>query len=242
MTDYQRAIELRCSRRAYLPKPLEFADQLREQMEIYNQQSGLRIRLVENDQEVFKRISAGYGMFSGVRHFFVMVGKQSEPNLYEKVGYWGERLVLDATLLGLGTCWIGGTFHKEICEEKIGLLQEEELVCTIVVGHVPNKLTMKEHMVRMALRHAKKPIDELYSAQEISPDFLKGMRAVQKAPSALNQQPVHFLYRGNTVFPQVPGKNNMQRVDLGIAMLHFEVGSRADCRFGEINGQYLLRL
>lgn len=242
MTDYQKAINERCSRRAFLPKPLEHADQLRERMEIYNQQSGLHMRLVENDQDVMKGISAGYGLFSGVRHFFAMAGKQRELNLNEKAGYWGERLVLDATLLGLGTCWVGGTFHKEICEEKIGLLPDEELVCIILVGEVPKQKTMKEHMVRLAVHHAKKPIDELYTAEDMTVDFLKGMRAVQKAPSALNRQPVHFLYRGRTVFPQVSDPNGIQRVDMGIAMLHFEIGSRSDCQFGEIDGHYMLRM
>lgn len=242
MTDYQKAIDERYSRRAFLPKPLEHAKKLRERMEIYNQKSGLHIRLVENDQDVMKGISAGYGLFSGVRHFFAMAGKQDEPHLNEKVGYWGERLVLDAELLGLGTCWVGGTFHKEICEEKIGLTPEEKLVCIILVGSVPKQKTIKESMVRLAVRHARKPLDELYTAEELDESFLDGMRAVRKAPSAFNRQPVHFLYRNHTVFPQVPDPGSFQGIDLGIAMLHFEIGSHADSRFGQIEGHYMLRI
>lgn len=242
MTDYQKAINERCSRRAFVPEPLENAASLRERMELYNLESGLRIRLVENDRDVMKGISASYGMFSGVRHFFALAGKQSEPRLNEKAGYWGERLVLDATMLGLGTCWIGGTYHKDLCEKKIRLAPDEKLVAIILLGKVPHQKTIKEHLIRSVARRGTKPLDELYTATETPENFLNGMRAVQKAPSAINKQPVHFQYKNRTVTAEVPDRSGHQGIDLGIALLHFEVGSGAENRFGEIDGHYMLQL
>lgn len=51
-------------------------------------------------------------MFSGVNSYFAMAGRRADLCLREKVGYWGEKLVLEATRLGLGTCWVGGTFDR----------------------------------------------------------------------------------------------------------------------------------
>lgn len=54
---------------------------------------------------------AKYGKFSGVRNYIACVGPAS-PDLDEKVGYYGEYLVLLAQSLGLNTCWVALTFSK----------------------------------------------------------------------------------------------------------------------------------
>ena len=40
-----------------------------------------------------------------------MIGKKG-PDLDEKCGYYGERLVLKAQQLGLNTCWVAMTYSK----------------------------------------------------------------------------------------------------------------------------------
>jgi len=51
------------------------------------------------------------------------------------------------------------------------------------------------------------------------------MRTVQKAPSAVNRQPVMFSYKDGKVTAGVKNYNDIGTVlDLGIAKAHFELG------------------
>ena len=156
--------------------------------------------------------------------YFAMAGRRADLCLREKVGYWGEKLVLEATRLGLGTCWVGGTFDRAACPCR--LLPDEELVCVITVGHVSAELGGKERFIYRMVHRSTKPLEALYDAGgETPPDwFAAGMRAVRRAPSALNRQPVRFVWRDGAVSASVPDYAS-QAVDLGIAKLHFEIGA-----------------
>ena len=221
MTDLE-AVERRISRRSYLETPLEpfTSGALLTLVGEYNRRAGLRVELVREGAEAFRGFRRSYGMFSGVNSYFAMAGRRADLCLREKVGYWGEKLVLEATRLGLGTCWVGGTFDRAACPCR--LLPDEELVCVITVGHVSAELGGKERFVH----RSTKPLEALYDAGgETPPDwFAAGMRAVRRAPSALNRQPVRFVWRDGAVSASVPDYAS-QAVDLGIAKLHFEIGA-----------------
>lgn len=242
--DYKKAIQMRSSRRAYLPKSLEhrISVRLRESVFHYNQESGLRIRLVENDSHLFEHFLSGYGMFSGVQNYFAMIGLEQDECLREKVGYYGERLVLEATLLGLGTCWIGGTYQKSACIRQLHLKEEETLVCIIAVGNVISQRSLKEKIVHKISKRSSKSISEMSHCEGPMPEsFRSGMEAVQKAPSALNKQPVLFTYGNGTVTATVRDPAR-QGIDLGIAMLHFEIGASSPYPFSYLHGKYQLEL
>lgn len=225
MTDLE-AVERRISRRSYLETPLEpfTSGALLTLVGEYNRRAGLRVELVREGAEAFRGFRRSYGMFSGVNSYFAMAGRRADLCLREKVGYWGEKLVLEATRLGLGTCWVGGTFDRAACPCR--LLPDEELVCVITVGHVSAELGGKERFIYRMVHRSTKPREALYDAGgETPPDwFAAGMRAVRRAPSALNRQPVRFVWRDGAVSASVPDYAS-QAVDLGIAKLHFEIGA-----------------
>lgn len=240
ITEYARAIDCRCSRRSYLQEPLtgEKSSLLRKNMAMYNEESGLSIRLMENDD--LMQGPRG-GMFSGVLHYFAMIGKKDDPDLFVKAGYFGERLVLDATLLGLGTCWVAGTYQKSACEKKAGLKEEEKLVCIITVGEVSDQKTWKEGLIHHLAKRRTKEVKEMLKAAAEAPQWvITAMEAVQKAPSAMNRQPVTFSYRDKTVTATVPDSKSVQGFDLGIALLHFEVGAGGKARFRRVGSTYQL--
>jgi nitroreductase len=225
MTDLE-AIELRHSRRGYLDTPMEAGSIriLRDAIEEYNKISGLSIQLVEEGREAFKGFTMGYGMFSGVRSYIAIVGKKSDKNLLEKAGYYGEKLVLTATKLGLGTCWVGGTFNKR--RTACTIHEGETLAILITIGNVEEKKGLRENMFYKLAHRGTKSIEQMYTAEGDVPDwFLQGMRAVQKAPSAVNLQPVLFHYLMGIITADVKETLHMQLVDLGIAKLHFEIGA-----------------
>jgi nitroreductase len=223
MTDLE-AIELRHSRRGYLGTPIakESIAELQTAIELFNQYGDLSIQFIENGREAFRGFNPGYGMFSGVRSYIAIVGKTADTHLKEKAGYYGERLVLLATRLGLGTCWVGGTFNRSRC--ACAVREDESLVILITAGNVEDKKGFKENAIYKLAHRGTKPVEKLYTSDSPLPDwFLEGMKAVQKAPSAINLQPVLFHYRQGTVSAEV--KDTRQLVDLGIAKLHFEIGA-----------------
>ena len=91
----QEAIEARHSVRAYKEQPLteEIVRVLEEQIADLNQEGNLHIQLILNEPKAFLGTLAKYGKFRGVTNYIVMAGKKSE-DLDERVGYYGEHLVL----------------------------------------------------------------------------------------------------------------------------------------------------
>lgn len=59
----------------------------------------------------FQGTMAKYGKFRNVSNYIVMAGKKAD-NLDERVGYYGEHLVLMAQTLDLNTCWVGLSYSK----------------------------------------------------------------------------------------------------------------------------------
>jgi hypothetical protein len=126
-------------------------------------------------------------------------------------------------MLGLGTCWVGGTFDTSSIVYQ--LTKEEELVCVIPIGYVET-LSFKEKMVHQMVAGKSKSIEQLLNSDSKLPEnLMEGLKAVQKAPSAANRQPIRFQYRSGilTAYTQDDGKFNL--VDLGIVKAHFEVAA-----------------
>jgi nitroreductase len=220
------AIEKRTSRRSYLNTPIEAGklQKMKDAIHKYNMASGLSIQFVKNGKEAFQGLRKSYGMFHGVRSFIALVGKTSDPDLKEKAGYYGELLVLEATTLGLGTCFVGGTYDKKNCLCKIE--NHETLVCVITIGNVEDSPGWKEKMIyRMAHRGSIR-LEKLYESDQGVPSwFLKGIKAVQAAPSSLNRHPAKFVYQSGMVSAYVENTNGFNLVDLGIAKANFEIAS-----------------
>ena len=128
------AIEARHSVRAYKEQPLaeETAELLEEKIAELNKVGNLHIQLIKNEPKAFQGTLAKYGKFRGVTNYFVMVGKKAD-DLDERVGYYGEQLVLYAQTLGLNTCWVGLSY-KKVADTYV-LDEGEKVVCYIAVGY-----------------------------------------------------------------------------------------------------------
>lgn len=221
----KEAINERCSRRTYRPEYLREKDVkcLNEMIREINEEQGLHLQLIM-DEGNFSKIKLSYGMFKNVHGFIAMVGRSDHPNLKEVLGYFGEKLILLATSMGLGTCWVGGTYKKDscICEVEPG----ERLEAIITIGYVEENQHMKEKVISsFAKRKRKKAVDMLQSDEQVPDWILEGLEAVEKAPSAMNKQPVEFLWKDGTLKAHIEGEHGFEEMDLGIAKLHFELGT-----------------
>jgi Nitroreductase family. len=224
--ELNEAIERRCSRRTYIDRPIddEKVRKLEALIKEGNNEGHLHLQLVLNDGKAFQGIRKSYGLFKGVQNYIALVGKEDKI-LREKVGYYGERIVLEATRLGLGTCWIGASFDKNSCNCSVE--EGEVLIAVIAIGNIPVEHTLKEKIILKAVHGKSKEVTEMYEADEEVPNWFKdGMKAVQKAPSAMNKQPAKFYYKNLIVTAKVHGGKDYQEIDLGIAKLHFEIGAQ----------------
>ena len=214
------AISARHSVRKYIDKdiPADIIAALQEKVAECNKEGNLNIQLVQNETRAFTGMLS-YGQFSGVKNYIVMVGKKSK-DLDERVGYYGEQLVLYAQTLGLNTCWVGLSYRK--VPEAYNIGKEEKLVCMIALGYGEIQ----------GVGHKIKTVEQVSNASDITPSwFKKGVEAALLAPTAVNQQKFSFEYVGmNNNRHQVKAKKGISmigytQIDLGIAKCHFEIGA-----------------
>lgn len=232
------AISYRTSKRTYIEKSISHEDKnkIHKLIEWINEQSGLDIQWIDNCQNLFKGFRASYGMINGVQTCIAIVGNKNILNHKIIAGYYGEMIVLEATSRGLGTCWIGGTYKKEECKKYIRMNEDDELLCVIAIGETAETSSWKDKVIAKINKH-RKGMDELMKQVDTYalPDwFIQGMHAVEKAPSALNKLPVMFTYENGVVFAEkTSDKYGYEDIDLGISMLHFELGTNHEEKYGE---------
>lgn len=216
----QEAIQARHSVRKYIHQPLsqETIDILQAKVDECNRLGRLHIQLVTNETKAFSGVFA-YGKFSGVENYFVMIGKK-EDDLDERIGYYGEQLVLLAQQLGLNTCWAGLSYRKVNGAYEVS--QDEKIACMIALGYGETQGTS----------HKIKTIEQVSNVNEKTPSwFKKGVEAALLAPTAVNQQKFSFKYVGiKDNRHQVLALKGFSMIgytqmDLGIAKYHFEIGA-----------------
>ena len=170
-------------------------------------------------------------MFQGVRSFIALVGKTSDPDLMEKGGYYGELLVLEATALGLGTCFVGASYDKKNSPCKVE--NDESLVCVITIGPVEASQGWKERMVYRMVHIVSGKQDKTYdSSQEAPAWFIQGIKAAQLAPSAVNRHPARFTYNSGIASAYVENTRGYNLIDLGIAKANFELAAGGHFELG----------
>ena len=187
-----------------------------------NHEGRLHIQLIQDEPKAFLGTLAKYGRFRNVRNYLVMAGQKAE-DLDERVGYYGEHLVLLAQTLGLNTCWVGLSYKK--IPDTYVLEEGEVIKAYIAIGY-------GETQGRG--RKIKTP-EQVSNVTAITPPwFRRGVEAALLAPTAVNQQKFSFEYVGmNNNRHQVRAKKGFSligytQMDLGIAKCHFEIGAGRD--------------
>lgn len=212
--ELKEAILNRHSVRSYLDRPIEkdTADKLSEIIDRCNEESGLHIQLVLNEPKAFDSAMAHYGNFKGVSNYIALIGRKG-PDLDEKCGYYGEKVVLEAQRLGLNTCWVAMTYKRIPSAFKVD--KGEKLTVVIALGYGATQ----------GVQHRSKPITDVSNCTDDSPEwFRKGVEAALLAPTAVNQQKFFFSLEGEHVEAKA-GLAFYAKMDLGIAKYHFEIGS-----------------
>ncbi len=244
----------RFSCRTYLRKPLdeEVRAQLRESLAgLQAGPFGGRTRLVlmaasANDERELKGLGT-YGTIKDPQGFLVGIAGTGPRDL-EDLGYLMEEAVLEATDLGLGTCWLGGFFRKSRFAAKAGLSEGETIPAVVSVGYCADTDKSGGLFGMISRRSSRLPPEELFflgTFDRALPPGAAGrlssaLDAVRWAPSASNKQPWrvvrqsgrwHFYLRRTRGYrtglqSRLFRQADLQRVDIGIAMCHFGLAAR----------------
>lgn len=215
--DLIEAIKARHSVRHYLDRPIETEkiERLQQLASNYNKLSGLHIQLITNEPRSFgESLLARYGKFSGVSNYFAMIGKRGD-NLDETVGYYGEKLVLEAQMMGLNTCWVALSYKK--IASVMSIDNDEKLVCLIALGYGATQ----------GVDHKRKSPDKVSLTDvKTTPQWYKqGVACALLAPTAINQQKFKFAITSSGTVKAKAGLGPYAKIDLGIVKYHFEIGA-----------------
>ncbi len=242
--DIESTVRKRKSIRAYEPRPLTEEDKVKVQSlitEILSDLSpfpaGMKIHLLEEGGSADTLKLGTYGVIRGARSFLCVTAENTDTAM-EAVGYHFERLVLAATDLGLGTCWLAGTFNREQFSGALEMSEGEIFPIVCPIGYPLDKQTFIGSIFRkVGKSDQRKDRTELFfetkfgspltPEQAGSYDF--PLEMLRLAPSAANRQPwrvvhqngaFHFFREAN---PKSKYGYDLQRLDVGIGACHFHL-------------------
>ncbi len=158
------------------------------------------------------------------------------------MGYVMEKMILWLTAQGLGTCWLGGTFNRQIFARLVDNTKGRIIPAVSPLGYIEEKQRFFERTTRRAINaDNKKSWKDLFFVNEFdSPldEDSAGMWAIplemlRLGPSASNKQAWRVILQDNRLhlyLNESPGYNHalgyeIKRLDMGIAMCHLELSA-----------------
>jgi len=252
MGDLIEAMRTRVSVRSYADRPVEQSvkEKIRGLLDAHSQGPfGNRVRLtlidLSNLEQSETRRLGTYGFINGARLYVASVVSQRQGAMQD-TGYCLEQVIIRITHLGLGTCWLGGTFKRASFAQRLGLSNDEVIPAISPIGYASDKRTVRERMLRRFVgADQRKPWAELFYAgamnsplpKEAAGEYAAALECLRLAPSASNLQPwrivrskegnvFHFLLKRTPSSRKLWSAADLQLVDMGIAMSHFELAVR----------------
>lgn len=189
------------------------------------------------------RMPGTYGMIKGAGEFLVGAVARGHREL-EDYGYLFEKIILFATDLGLANCWIGLTIAREPLAEKINLQPDESIPTVSPLGYPAKRRSLVDKLTRSSLGAARrKPWQALFFNESWDRPLEKAavgdygipLEMVRLAPSSTNKQPwrivrsrgaFHFFLQRSPGYAMLTSAADLQRIDMGIAMCHFEMAAK----------------
>lgn len=190
----------------------------------------------------------GLGTYGFIRNPAGFIMGAMSPAAYdlEDFGYLMEAIILYATFLELGTCWLGGTFTKSRFARKMNLISPETIPAVTSMGEFISPGQRREGISsRSAGSDRRLPWDELFFnrvsgnplERRLADGYATALEMVRLGPSASNKQPWRILRddpRWRFYLKRTPGYRrdpikiilnlcDLQRLDMGIAMCHFQL-------------------
>jgi nitroreductase len=225
---WYEAISKRISRRAFdgRPVPTDDLERLRTLAADFHPSPDVRIEIAtEAPDELFKGYVGSYGRVRGARAVAAFIGREGSKPM---IGYVGEAFILEATRLGLDTCWVAGSFDRSRTSSVFHPSADEKILSITPVGFAVETLPLDERAMRGVVRSAaRKPLSVIAPGSESWPGWAKdAAEAARWAPTGGNGQPQRLRFEdGALVVGSAMRAYWTGPIDLGIAMLHAELGA-----------------
>ncbi|HOO83909.1 MAG TPA: nitroreductase family protein [Prolixibacteraceae bacterium] len=217
----------------------------------------IEFKLIEKSSAItnYKVKLGTYGFISGARYFIAGGVDLSKSYILEDYGFLLEKIILQLTDLGLGTCWLGGTFNRADYSNFFDADQKLVVPAITPVGYPKPSKSIRENIIRWGAKSdSRKSWNELFFDQQFGQPLSESMAGVYQtplemlrlAPSASNKQPWRVVKNGSGFhfyLLETPGYDKtikavkLQRIDMGIAMSHFET----TCKEMHINGSWQIQ-
>jgi nitroreductase len=194
-----------------------------------------RVRLIHSDAGASRPVKLGtYGWVRGAKDYLVLSyskATSAEMPAEESAAYLFEQVVLYCTSLGLGTCWLGGSFSRKDFGRQVSLKPGEKLRIVSPVGYASDKKGFIETYIVGAEKHhnSRKPFGAGFFLNDFSTPLTEEaagiyalpLEMVRLAPSANNKQPWRVTLDGNVLHFYKTFSFGFASIDLGIALCHF---------------------
>ena len=248
-------IKRRTSTRTYSTTPIEAEKKELLQQFIASNQTGpfhtrTRFQLITANQEDVHTLKGlgTYGFIKNPQGFIIGAMEEASDNL-ENFGYVMEKIILFATELGLGTCWLGGSFRQSRFAEAIRINEKESVPAVTSIGYAGEKRRLLDSLIQtVSGSRSRLPWENLFFSGDFETPLSQGtagkyaipLEMVRLAPSASNKQPwriikeqgkhTYHFYLQRTKGADRSKKTimrlaDLQRADIGIAMCHFELSA-----------------
>ncbi|MDD3688173.1 MAG: nitroreductase family protein [Bacteroidales bacterium] len=246
MSKYIEAIKTRRSIRNYDKKPLpaDLINTIKNLLE--NAEKGPfgnkpRFVFIEKPaaREQEKVRLGTYGFINNAAYF---IGGCVEKFEFSEVdyGYSLERIIIELTNLGLGTCWVGGTFKRKDYEKLLKTTETETIPCITPVGFKAEKKSLRERLgLVLTDGSIRNDFNTMFFENDINnpiqfnpaDSYHQALECVRRAPSAVNKQPWRIIKTDNRYHFYImrdkmvgtTKATDLQKVDLGIALAHFKM-------------------
>jgi nitroreductase len=197
----------------------------------------------QGDSQALKDLGT-YGFIQGATGFIIGTCNSGNKEL-EDFGYQMEKIILFATSLNLGTCWLGGSFTRSTFAKKINAPKDTIIPAVTSIGEMIDSEQARKGLIRRQINADKRlPWENLFFmdnfdhplTQEIAQEWTEPLEMVRIGPSASNKQPWRIVQAGNnfhfflqrtrgyreSALTRFLGVADIQHLDMGIAMCHFE--------------------
>lgn len=215
-------------------------------------ESAMKLWIVNKKDLVGQKIKLGtYGFIQGAEVYICGSWQRSDARL-EWFGYVMQQVILFITNLGLSCCWLGGTFKRAEFAKTEDLSDTEFIPAILPIGYAADKPRPADRLVRrLAGSKHRKDWKELFFKENFNNsliqseagDYANPLEMLRLAPSASNQQPWRIVQQDNFFHFFVCRKKgygkllgyDIQRLDIGIAMYHFQAVAAQD----DLKGKWL---
>lgn len=216
----------------------------------------VRFKIIKTKDIINGKSLGTYGIIKGVDTYIGAVVEKGNMAL-ENLGYEMEELILYATSLGLGTCWMGGTFSKSSFAKVMEVKDNEIFTIISPIGYKSEDRSFIDKLFRRGQGDRRKEWLEIFFSKDFYTPIDKdadlgylneALENLRLAPSAINRQPWRIVVDGEKVHFFKIGKQSqrtknyhidLSAVDMGIAIAHFDLTCKERGVYGEFHKELL---